>query len=707
MLDEKLNNQNIAESLKKLIEAYQHGEREFTEVNLENADLSQLDLSGINLSNANLCKAKLIGTKLNNANLSGANLVRADLQQADLSQANLNKANLEGAKLDAANLNAATLVKSNLNYVYMPCAQLFQANLQDAELSYSEFTGANLEECTLDKVRLWRARVRKANFKKASLKQAYLQECKLQFSDFTGANLQKADLSKAILDGVNLTQTDLRGAEIADAKQANTQLAILGKLDNQIIEHSLHLELKNGLGKSIAFSTDGNLFAYYNKSQKVVVIDLESRDEINNINIQTEPVVSVAFSADGQTLHKSFYTNELKLWNPLTGNLISNLKNHSANITSLVLDSNGKGLGIIGIGKPFELHNIGHETRTLKGYSSGIQTQAYSPDGYFLARSAPDTDGQIELINRQTGTRVCIFSGHKAAVQSLSFSPDSKLLASRSSEDFKVWQMETRKEIHSSSQPFPSFHPCITFTDASNRYNPILVSSDFYGSFESKNFNFSRKRDRDYDFSGGGGYSCAAYVTISADKKVFARRFDEQAVQLWNLETGQELSFLNLGSKYDYLIALSSQGEILAASSTKEITLWDVQTKNVICNLTGHTGYVKAIAFCLGSRVLASSSRDLTLKLWSVQEGNEIKTISVPETITALAFSPQNSVLASGHNYGTIKLWDLNKMEEIHSFKAHHEEVEDLVFSPDGKLLASSESDRFRSTIRLWKLKFN
>lgn len=101
------------------------------------------------------------------------------------------------------------------------------------------------------------------------------------------------------------------------------------------------------------------------------------------------------------------------------------------------IQTSGKTLGMISIGKAFELHNIGHETRTFKGYSSGIQTEAHSPDGYFIARSTPDTNGQIELIDKQTEKKICFFSGHKAAVQSLSFSADGKLLASRSAEDFK------------------------------------------------------------------------------------------------------------------------------------------------------------------------------------------------------------------------------------------------------------------------------
>ncbi|GJD20813.1 hypothetical protein RIVM261_057690 [Rivularia sp. IAM M-261] len=697
MFDE---NKVVIESIKKLLYAYNRGERDFAQINLENADLSKLNLSGINLSNANLHKAKLVGAKLSNANLSQANLEKADLQLADLSQANLKQANLEEAKLDRANLNAANLTAANLNYAYMPCAQLSKANLQEAELKRTELTGANLEESTLDKVNLFDARLRKANLKKASLKQAYLHECKLQFSDLTGANLQQADLSKAELNGAILTQTDLREAEIAEAKQANIESAILGKLEHQIIEHSLHLEFKDALGKSIAFSSNGNIFAYHNKDHKITLIDLGSGHKINKIDIQTEPIVSVAFGADGQTVYKSFYVNELKLWNPFTGDLISHLKNHSTNSTSIVVDANGKGLEMIGTGEPFELHDIGHETRTFKGYSIGIQTQAHSPNGYLVARSAPDTGGQIELIDKQAGNKICLLSGHQAAVQSLSFSPDSKFLASRSAKDFKIWDIETQKQIFDYSQPVSSHYPYVDFIYGDNSLDSILITSEFSGKFESRKF-YSTKADKYHLHGGGSSYD--AEIIISTDRKVLARRFDEEPVQLWNLETKQELTFLKINSKYGKLMALSSQGAILATRTNQEITLWNVETKNIVFSLIGHTDYTNAITFSPDDKILASGGRDLMLKLWNVQEGNEIKTLSVPGIITALAFNPQEPILASAHDDGTIKLWDLNTMEEIQSFKAHKKEIKTLAFSQDGKLLASSEG----CIIRLWKLKFN
>lgn len=56
----------------ELLKRYTAGERNFTWVDLQKAQLNNLDLSGINLTNANLDAVCLVGTNLSRAKLNGA-----------------------------------------------------------------------------------------------------------------------------------------------------------------------------------------------------------------------------------------------------------------------------------------------------------------------------------------------------------------------------------------------------------------------------------------------------------------------------------------------------------------------------------------------------------------------------------------------------------------------------------------------------------
>lgn len=97
----------------------EQGEKDFTNLilenmNLENYDLSDMNFShsnfiGVNLSNVNFCSSQLVNVLLDDCNLQNANLKNANLERASLRRANLTKVDISGARLYAAVLENAIL----------------------------------------------------------------------------------------------------------------------------------------------------------------------------------------------------------------------------------------------------------------------------------------------------------------------------------------------------------------------------------------------------------------------------------------------------------------------------------------------------------------------------------------------------------------------------------------------------------------------
>jgi WD40 repeat protein len=88
-------------------------------------------------------------------------------------------------------------------------------------------------------------------------------------------------------------------------------------------------------------------------------------------------------------------------------------------------------------------------------------------------------------------------------------------------------------------------------------------------------------------------------------------------------------------------------------------------------------------------RYLARQVRDESLHTFPDQQ----------TLVTCLAFSPDGRLMATSDFRGEIKLWDVSSRTQAGALEGHSEPVIRVAFSPDGRLLASSAFDR---TVRLW-----
>lgn len=248
----------------ELVKRYTEGDRDFTGINLNEANLSHINLSqsmlkgasfcvtnisGANLSDsdlteANLNVARLSSTKLtrailNRANLNVANLVRADLTAAQLIGASLIRGELIKAELTQTNFSGANLNEADLREVKLTQANLSGANLSGANLRGASGKDANFEDANLHGADLTKAELKGVNFSNADMRQASLQQVNLSGANLSGANLKWADLSGANLSGADLRDAKLNGANLNLADLSNTNLANASLVHADLTEANL------------------------------------------------------------------------------------------------------------------------------------------------------------------------------------------------------------------------------------------------------------------------------------------------------------------------------------------------------------------------------------------------------------------------------------------------------------------------------------
>jgi len=139
----------------------------------------------------------------------------------------------------------------------------------------------------------------------------------------------------------------------------------------------------------------------------------------------------------------------------------------------------------------------------------------------------------------------------------------------------------------------------------------------------------------------------------------------------------------------------------------KKLITWNVQTGELLHTLTGHEGWIWAVAFSPDSKILASGGTDRTILLWDIQTNDPLGILEQVNSIRSLAFSPDSRILAAGNCVdsstkevsGIIHLWDIRAREVLHTLRGHERATECVAFSPDGGILASGSWDE---TMRLW-----
>ncbi|NES07041.1 MAG: hypothetical protein F6K22_32125, partial [Okeania sp. SIO2F4] len=148
-------------------------------------------------------------------------------------------------------------------------------------------------------------------------------------------------------------------------------------------------------------------------------------------------------------------------------------------------------------------------------------------------------------------------------------------------------------------------------------------------------------------------------------------------------------------------VCFNPSGTLIASGSRdNSLKLWSLSGRE-LKTFTGHSDRIHRICFHPDGQILASAGSDSTIKLWSI-DGTELQSLTTGHTdlVSSVSFSPDGQTLASGSFDQTIKLWSLDG-RELQTLIGHNNRVSSVSFSPDGQTIASASADK---TIKLWSL---
>lgn len=463
----------------------------------------------------------------------------------------------------------------------------------------------------------------------------------------------------------------------------------------------------------VKFSSDGRLLAL-SEGYTIKLWDWAAGRELPTLNVPNLGVftqnggVFVGFSADGKKTATGGFGTQTLLWETETGKQLLAMKGRSNMAYAVAFSADGTQLSAGGRTR-WDLRT-GRGLRVTPAPSDKLFGMP-APDGKVIAMFAPNNNA-ITILETPSGrplqtlTRAMTGGG----VERVTFSPDGHLLAARYMEDqgsqgpktigglpssqVKIWDVTSGREVQT-----------LTLATAPNE------------------------------------------VGFTSDGRGLLTVFGQGEVVLWDVASGNRLrsfaatptatptaspSFPNLGS-------LPNMGKAGSMPTIPNMPTNMADMSSMITNMLGTMTAgtlgksVTSVAFSPDGRTLATGGVDsksnfdmATLMSNAGQKSSKNKKPPDPQDflkdlkietigqvlffdvatgreagaikghgkgVTDVVFSHDGKLLASSSTDNTIKIWDLASKRELRTLTGHTANVESMDFSPDGRLLASAGED--------------
>lgn len=443
----------------------------------------------------------------------------------------------------------------------------------------------------------------------------------------------------------------------------------------------------------VVFSPDGRRLATVSEDGSLRVSDTETGGEI----FAFKEVTNVTFNPDGLSILGTTSDGAVKVWRIDTGHVLVNLGGPAHKFGLGAFCPDGDRVAVPGPDGTVRIHPVfvSGEPLVLRGHTKPVQALAFSADGQLVASAGADdtvrvwqADASRELPGKDLpGKELRRFVIRMPAPLRLLFSPDGQhLLASSWNGSFKVWQLGAGKEI-----PYNSRGSRHRFAPDGRRL--AFVADD------NKLLVISQVDTGTPLLLLPGHGNAVADIAFSPDgQRLTSVSGEDGLIKVWPADTGRDSLTLHGHASTISHVRFSPDGQRLAsASHDATVKIWDARTGKDLATLYGHTAAVRHLAFSSSGRLLATASDDRSVKVWQVDTGKELQTLRGHKaSVSSVAFGPDDRLLVSGSSDGTAKLWQVKTYQPVHTIPAGTAVFGGpavAVFSPDGRLLASSISE--------------
>jgi len=413
------------------------------------------------------------------------------------------------------------------------------------------------------------------------------------------------------------------------------------------------------------------------------------------------PAEAMVLSCDGTGLATA--TNQIvSVWEVESGRIIATL--HHTNAISL-LRFRADGARLLAVTKPaggpmlYVWHVASGRLLWARPSPVPVALAAFSPDGRWVAVSDESSGDASYLFDAETGQLLYTSPARTSLAMDTPFSPGSDLLLlSARSSWLRLQQVPSHQPA---AEPIPTtsfgFEEC-AFSPDGRRLAACMGSETLL-----------------YDLritpTLAPETSTSAWEIVSSpsrDSKSLLTGTTDHSVQLRSIPDLRPLGPpLPHAARVDVLALAPAGTPVATVCADGFARVWDPQSGALTLPPLAGVPHGRKLAFTRDGSRLVCATEDARLHVWSVADGSRpFPAASLrPDLtnggllrLTAWQLGPGDQRAALGWADGCVQVRDLASSRLL--FEVHHEgPVKGMVFSPDGKVLATAAAD---GTLRLW-----